>query len=731
MAHEHLVVDTDGHFTIDKATRAISSVSGFSTLMQYDHNSERLTFEIPKEIDGHDMTKCNRVEVHYINIEAITKQTSADVYRVTDMQVSEEDENIVVLSWLISGNATRYAGALTFVIKFKCIAEDGSVDYSWSTARYEGLSVSDGIDNGETIAENYADILSEWEARLEALEQDNNDLTERVTALEEAKVGEGEGGSMTSFVSTEAELLAALTDNDGTITLTKNAVIEISREYVIPANTHIIGNNAQLVRKTGFEGKMLILSSGCKVSNLRIDGNRESMVSPTWDKTKEIVAGERCVIEDVTIENGNEAINCYGNEVLVTHCKITNCGGNGVHFSSSNRTRVENCTIIGANKRTGMGHEGGCISWSMDCDYVICENNYLEDGLSGLGYIKYHTASHLKIVGNTVKNCTYGVDSTYTGLSYEVISNNILIGNNHFIDCTYGVNINNANPTAGNKARNVVISNNIVENGSISVISVAGLIVDGNVITNGRVNISYSPNIIVSNNNITNIETSEKTTVYLDNCPKAKITNNKVRAKNYAVYLAGSSFSTITDNTLTQFPASAGNYYGIFAYAGNSPTKGLIITGNHLFMYCGTGIMLHDGYICANNTIDCSANNVVAIRLYGGRTGTIASNNLSNGNFAISPPTDGKVENNLALPVTDFLGITLALENLTCSGVSKVLNGDTYTGTLTPTDGYTLPETISVEIGGTATTDFTYDNTTGIVTIPKVAGELSITATAI
>ena len=37
--------------------------------MQYDHNSECFTFEIPKEIEGHNVTDCNVVEIHYINID--------------------------------------------------------------------------------------------------------------------------------------------------------------------------------------------------------------------------------------------------------------------------------------------------------------------------------------------------------------------------------------------------------------------------------------------------------------------------------------------------------------------------------------------------------------------------------------------------------------------------------------------------------------------------------------
>ena len=61
--HNHNVYDTDNKFTIDGITRAIKNVSSSkTTVMQFDHNSEVFTFEVPRYIEGHDMTECNRVK---------------------------------------------------------------------------------------------------------------------------------------------------------------------------------------------------------------------------------------------------------------------------------------------------------------------------------------------------------------------------------------------------------------------------------------------------------------------------------------------------------------------------------------------------------------------------------------------------------------------------------------------------------------------------------------------
>lgn len=168
MAHLHSLYDTDPHFMIDPVTREIKNMSGKVTIMQYDHNSERCTFELPREIDGHDMSLCNRVIVHYTNVDASTKDANEDCYEVEDLQISpnSEDESVVILSWLISDKATQYAGSLVFLIEFACIADDGTKDYAWHTKRHEGLSVGNGMNNGGNVVERYSDILLAWEARI-------------------------------------------------------------------------------------------------------------------------------------------------------------------------------------------------------------------------------------------------------------------------------------------------------------------------------------------------------------------------------------------------------------------------------------------------------------------------------------------------------------------------------------------------------------------------------------
>lgn len=171
MAHLHEVRDTDTHFVIDPTTRKITNNSLKSVLMRGDHNSEIFTFEIPKLIEAHDMSACNRVEIHYNNISSDKTESSRDFHKVIDIQASEEEPETLVFSWPIHGNATMYAGNLSFRIRFGCVDESGVWLYKWHTEVFSGITISDGFDNTEAVIEEYADAIAAWEADLDSAEE--------------------------------------------------------------------------------------------------------------------------------------------------------------------------------------------------------------------------------------------------------------------------------------------------------------------------------------------------------------------------------------------------------------------------------------------------------------------------------------------------------------------------------------------------------------------------------
>lgn len=167
MAHAHIISDSDNHFIIDPVSRQISNNSKKTILIKTDHNSEQFTFELPRYVEGHDMSLSDKVEVHFLNINNKTRQTNPGIYNVVDFDVDAEDNTKVLGTWLVSREATKYPGSLNFVIRFACLNDDNVEYYSWNTAIYTGITIADTIENTETIVEDYVDIFRQWLDTLE------------------------------------------------------------------------------------------------------------------------------------------------------------------------------------------------------------------------------------------------------------------------------------------------------------------------------------------------------------------------------------------------------------------------------------------------------------------------------------------------------------------------------------------------------------------------------------
>ena len=162
MAHKNKITDKDPCFEVDSITRAIRNVSSTkTTLMQFDHNSERFSFTLPRYIEGHDMAEVTKAEVHYLNVD------TPGVYPMNDIAVDESHPDKITCSWLISQNATMKPGSLTFLLRFVCLTADGSIEYAWHTGTFNGISVSAGMNNiADVVEEVEKDFLAQWKAEL-------------------------------------------------------------------------------------------------------------------------------------------------------------------------------------------------------------------------------------------------------------------------------------------------------------------------------------------------------------------------------------------------------------------------------------------------------------------------------------------------------------------------------------------------------------------------------------
>ena len=190
MAHSHPISDDDRLFVIDPTNRSITYEGDNIVLVKGDHNSEVFSFEIPRIVEGHDMSLCDHVRIHYSNTDRRRKNESKDIYYVTDCVVNGD---VVNFSWTLSGNATKYYGTLTFLIQFCCLDEDGTYSYIWTTDTYKSIPVHDSYSNSEGVIENYADVFDKIFLQLEKVPDTLSDLENDVGAVfvnDSASVGQ-------------------------------------------------------------------------------------------------------------------------------------------------------------------------------------------------------------------------------------------------------------------------------------------------------------------------------------------------------------------------------------------------------------------------------------------------------------------------------------------------------------------------------------------------------------
>lgn len=236
MAHLHEVRDSESRFIIDTVTRTITSESSKKkTVIQGDHNSERFTFEIPC-VDGHDMSICNKVEIHYINIDGTDKtKKSPGVYEADDLASSGD---VVTFTWLLSRTGTQYAGTLNFLVHFACIV-DGVEEYAWNTGIFQSITVGSGMNNGtEEAIEPYLDVLAQWKARLFGI-GDTEEQRLLAVSQEQQEIIAATGHAVLETIPDEYEELSDLADQNrrnkaGAIVLDsegENIVVNDASEY--------------------------------------------------------------------------------------------------------------------------------------------------------------------------------------------------------------------------------------------------------------------------------------------------------------------------------------------------------------------------------------------------------------------------------------------------------------------------------------------------------------------
>ena len=237
----HTVTDSDTYFIIDPITREIENTARRkNVLMQFDHNSERFTCQLARYVEGHDMSLCNKVRVHYNNIDGQTLDENADVIELEDLQVNPEDSETVICSWLISRNSTQLAGSLSFLVQYMCISDEGEEEYEWHSDIYSDIEIKAGRNNAEASILEYTDVLTQWEQRLFGA---GDSVYSNIVAEGEAQLAavKTEGESQLGAIESEGEAQVAAVKAEGE-TQREQLANQISQEI----NNYLSENGIQV-----------------------------------------------------------------------------------------------------------------------------------------------------------------------------------------------------------------------------------------------------------------------------------------------------------------------------------------------------------------------------------------------------------------------------------------------------------------------------------------------------
>lgn len=138
------VIDNDDVIIVNVEMRDFTFGAAFNTIIGVvgDKNSEIVSFKINRLIDGHDISECAEHKLFWRNVD--TKKEDAVAL---DVKISEDDEETVMLGWLIKEDVTEAPGKIEFALQISDFDTEGKTIYEWNTKKGTGLTVEAGFNN--------------------------------------------------------------------------------------------------------------------------------------------------------------------------------------------------------------------------------------------------------------------------------------------------------------------------------------------------------------------------------------------------------------------------------------------------------------------------------------------------------------------------------------------------------------------------------------------------------
>ena len=145
---ERLLSSTNNHAVIN-ADKTITLPYGFAeSVIQGDHNVDKLTFDCPRYWDGLDLTTLN-LYVNYLSSDGKGNHSF-----VNNTSVDSDDSNTIHFTWILDNNATVESGTLAFMVCGQKYYDGSNKEYDWNTRINDEIAIQKGIHLTEETLRN-------------------------------------------------------------------------------------------------------------------------------------------------------------------------------------------------------------------------------------------------------------------------------------------------------------------------------------------------------------------------------------------------------------------------------------------------------------------------------------------------------------------------------------------------------------------------------------------------
>ena len=166
MSEEITTVDITSQHIVINQDRSVAVPSLIKkSIVQRDHNIERLTFDCPRYWYGKDISTLN-IYVNYISVSQKAKGDDPGSSLCENAVIDENDQDMMHFDWVITNNISQDVGGLLFLVCAKSVDSDGNEDVHWNSHLCKDLEVQEGLESSAAIVEKYPDVIEQILSKL-------------------------------------------------------------------------------------------------------------------------------------------------------------------------------------------------------------------------------------------------------------------------------------------------------------------------------------------------------------------------------------------------------------------------------------------------------------------------------------------------------------------------------------------------------------------------------------